>query len=43
MSDYGLSKAALYKCIKERQEITVDQEKISALEVKLMKTWRMTF
>lgn len=37
MSEYGLSKAALYKWIKERQEITVDQEQISALEVKLMK------
>lgn len=38
MSEYGLSKATLYKWIKERQEITVDQEQISAFEVKLMIT-----
>ena len=37
MREYGLSKATLYKWIKERQEITVDQEQISVLEVKLMK------
>ncbi|MFD2115827.1 transposase [Paenibacillus yanchengensis] len=37
MSEYGLSKATLYKWIKERQEIMVDQEQISDLEVKLMK------
>lgn len=37
VSEYGLSKASVCKWINERKEIKVDDEKISALEVKKLK------
>lgn len=37
MSEYGLSKTALYKWVNERKEITVENEQVSALDVKILK------
>lgn len=37
MNEYGLSRAALYKWINASKEITVDDEKITALEIRKLK------
>lgn len=37
MSEYGLSKTALYKWVNESKEITVENEQFSALEIKQFK------
>lgn len=38
ISEYGLSKTAIYKWSNERKEITVENEQISALEIKKFKS-----
>ena len=37
MSEYGLSKSAFYKWVTERKGITVENEQITALEIKKFK------
>ena len=38
MGEYGLGKTALYKWVNERREITVEQETVTALDIKKFKT-----
>jgi len=37
MSEYGLGKTALYKWVNERREITVENETMTALDIKKFK------
>ena len=37
MSEYGLGKTALYKWIQDRKEITVEQETLTAVDIKKFK------
>jgi len=37
MSEYGLGKTALYKWVQERKEISVEQETLTAMDVRKLK------